>query len=109
MQQIYYVYHTPYAPAELTNLHPFAATYLTITLFVTGAANPPSVVDLASLGFNHPFAEGAEGLTAEQLDSMVDSLFSPVPPPTNAEVRIRQDQSDYIYLTRFKPTNTEGL
>ena len=108
MQQIYYVYHTPYAPAELTADHPFAATYLTITLFVTGAANPPSVVDLASLGFNHPFVEGEEGLTAEQLDSMVNSLFDPVPPPTAAEVRIRQDQADYIYETRFKPTNTEG-
>ena len=107
--QTYYVYHTPYAPVELTVLHPFAAAYLTITLFVTGAANPPSVVDLASLGFNHPFTEGAEGLTAEQLDSMVDSLFDPVPPPTAAEVRIRQDQADYIYLTRFKPTDTEGL
>ena len=76
---------------------------------MTGAANPPSVVNLASLGFNHPFVEGAEGLTAEQLDSMVDSLFDPVPPPTAAEVRIRQDQADYIYETRFKPTNTEGL
>ena len=108
MQQIYYVYHTPYAPSELTALHPYAATYLTITLFVTGAANPPSVVDLASLGFNHPFVEGVEGLTAEQLDAMVNSLFDPVPPPTAAEVRIRQDQADYIYETRFKPTNTEG-
>ena len=107
MQQIYYVYHTPYAPAELTALHPFAATYLTITLFVTGAANPPSVVNLESLGFNHPFAEGAEGLTAEQLDSMVNSLFATTPPPTAAEVRIRQDQADYIYETRFKPTGDD--
>ena len=109
MQQIYYVYHTPYVPAELTNLHPFAATYLTITLFVTGAANPPSVVDLASLGFNYPFVEGAEGLTAAELDEMVDSLFNPLPPPTAAEVRIRQDQADYLYETRFKPTDTEEL
>ena len=109
MQQVYYVYYTPYAPAELTVLHPFAATYLTITLFVTGAAMPPSIVDLASLGFNHPFVEGAEGLTAAELDAMVDSLFATTPPPTNAEVRIKEDQADYIYLTRFKPTNTEGL
>ena len=109
MQQIYYVYHTPYAPAELTNLHPFAAKYLTITLFVTGAANPPSVVDLASLGFNHPYNEDGTGLTAAELDEMVDSLFNPLPPPTAAEVRIRQDQADYLYETRFKPTDTEEL
>ena len=109
MQQIYYVYHTPYAPAELIILHPFAATYLTITLFVTGAANPPSVVDLASLGFNYPFVGGAEGLAAAELDAMIDSLFNPLPPPTAAEVRIRQDQADYLYETRFKPTDTEGL
>ena len=57
----YYVYHTPYAPEELTALHPFAATYATITLFVTGAANPPSVVDLASLGFNHPLQRTRSG------------------------------------------------
>ena len=109
MQQIYYVYHTPYAPAELTNLHPFAAKYLTITLFVTGAVNPPSVVDLASLGFNYPFVGGAEGLAAAELDAMIDSLFNPLPPPTAAEVRIRQDQADYLYETRFKPTDTEEL
>ena len=105
----YYIYHTPYAPAELTALHPFAAKYATITLFVTGAANPPAVVDLASLGFNHPYNEENTGLTAAELNAMVDSLLAPEPPPTDSEVWISKVQADYLYETRFKPTNTEGL
>ena len=105
----YYIYHTPYAPEELTALHPFAATYATITLFVTGAANPPGVVDLASLGFNHPYSDEGTGLTAKELNAMVDSLLAPEPPPTNSEVWISKVQADYLYITRFKPTDTEGL
>ncbi len=103
----YYVYDTAQAPAELTSLHPFAAVYSTITLFVTGAANPPAVLDIASLGFNHPYDEDGTGLTAEQLNVMVDSLLSPTPPPTADEVWISKVQADYLYETRFKPTESE--
>ena len=105
----YYIYDTAQAPAELTTLHPFAATYATITLFVTGAANPPEVVDLASLGFNHPYNDEGTGLTAEELNAMVDSLLAPEPPPTDSEVWISKVQADYLYETRFKPTDTEEL
>jgi hypothetical protein len=101
----YYIYDTAHAPAELTSLHPFAAVYSTITLFVTGAANPPAVLDLASLGFNHPYSEAGAGLTAEQLNAMVDGLLSPTPPPTADEVWISKVQADYLYETRFKPVD----
>ena len=99
----YYVYDTAQAPEELTALHPFAAVYSTITLFVGGASNPPAVLDLASLGFNYPYDEFVIGLTAEQLDAMVDSLLSPMPPPSDSEVWISKVQADYLYETRFKP------
>jgi hypothetical protein len=99
----YYIYDTARAPAELTALHPFAAVYSTITLFVTGAANPPAILDLASLGFNHPYSEESTGLTAQQLNAMVDGLLSPTPPPTADEVWISKVQADYLYETRFKP------
>jgi hypothetical protein len=104
----YYIYDTAHAPAELIALHPMAAEYASITLFVTGAANPPAVLDLASMGFNHPYNEEGTGLTAEQLNAMVDSLLSPTPPPTSDEVWISKVQADYLYETRFKPeTETE--
>jgi hypothetical protein len=99
----YYIYDTLNAPAELVILHPLAAVYSTITLFVTCAANPPAVLDLASLGFNHPYNEDDTGLTAEQLNAMVDGLLSPTPPPTADEVWISKVQADYLYETRFKP------
>ncbi len=43
----YYIYDTAQAPSELTTLHPFAAVYASITLFVTGAVNPSAVLDIA--------------------------------------------------------------
>ena len=102
---MYYVYDTAQAPTELTALHPFAAEYASITLFVTGAANPPAVLDLASMGFNHPYNEEGTGLTVEQLNAMVDSLLSPTPPPTSDEVWISKVQANYLYETRFKPVD----
>ena len=105
----YYIYDTAHAPVELTALHPYAAVYSTITLFVTGAANPPAVLDLASLGFNYPYNEAGAGLTAEQLNAMVDGLLSPTPPPTADEVWISKVQADYLYETRFKPLETGGV
>jgi hypothetical protein len=105
----YYVYDTAQAPAELTALHPFAAVYSTITLFVTGASAPSGIVNIAEMGFNHPYDPDGVGLTAEQLDTMVNSLLSSTPPPTSDEVWISKIQADYIYKTRFKPTEEEIL
>ena len=99
----YYIYDTAQAPEQLLGMYPHAATYDTITLFVSGANNPPAVVDIASLGFNHPYDDEGTGLTAAELDAMVDGLLAPEPPPTDAEVWISKAQASYLYDTRFKP------
>jgi len=99
----YYIYDTALAPEEMTARHPNAATYESITLFVTGSDNPTGIVDLASMGFNHPYDEEGTGLTALQLDTMVDGLLAPEPPPTTDEVQISKAQANYLYETRFKP------
>ena len=99
----YYIYDTAQAPEQLLGMYPHAATYDTITLFVSGANNPPAVVDIASLGFNYPYDDEGTGLTAAELDVMVDSLLAPEPPPTDAEVWISKAQASYLYDTRFKP------
>ena len=105
----YYIYDTTQAPEQLLGMYPHAATYDTITLFVSGANNPPAVVDIASLGFNHPYNEEGAGLTAAELDAMVDGLLAPEPPPTDAEVWISKAQASYLYETRFKPDDDGGV
>ena len=99
----YYIYDTALAPEQLLAMYPHAATYDTITLFVSGANNPPAVVDISSLGFNYPYDEEGTGLTAAELDAMVDGLLAPEPPPTDSEVWISKAQASYLYETRFKP------
>jgi hypothetical protein len=106
---IFYVYDTALAPEELKANHPHAAQYSTITLFVTGAESPTGIVDLASMGFNHPFDADATGITAEQLDAIVDRLLDPIPPATADEVQISKVQANYLYETRFKPEPTAEL
>jgi hypothetical protein len=103
----YYIYDTALAPEELLGMYPHAATYDTITLFVSGANNPPAVVDIASLGFNHPYNEEGTGLTAAELNAMVDSLLAPEPPPTDAEVWISKAQARHIREVMFKPEIVE--
>jgi hypothetical protein len=106
--EFYAIYHTPFAPEELTILHPYAATYDTVTLFITGAANPSGIVDL-KIPFNHPYLEGGAGITAEQLDAIVDRLLAPEPLPTADEVQISIPMANYLYETRFKPKPDTGI
>ena len=107
----YYVYDTAQAPEALTAKHPNAAVYGSITLFVTsyeeltGVPQEAGIVDLASMGLNHPYDAESEGLTVAQFDGVVDGLFAADPPPTAAEVHISQAQANYIYETRFKPAD----
>ena len=103
----YYIYDTELAPKQLLAMYPHAAAYDTITLFVSGANNPPAVVDIASLGFNYPYNDEGTGLTAAELDVMVDGLLAPEPPPTSDEVQISKAQASYLYETRFKPDDGE--
>ena len=105
----YYIYDTALAPETLLAMYPHAATYDTITLFVSGASNPPAVVDIASLGFNYPYDDEGTGLTAAELDAMVDALLAPEPPPTADEVQISKAQASYLYETRFKPDDDGGV
>ena len=104
----YYIYDTAQAPEQLLGMYPHAATYDTITLFVSGANNPPAVVDISSLGFKYPYDDEGTGLTAAELDAMVDGLLAPEPPPTDSEVWISKAQASYLYETRFKPDD-DGL
>ena len=104
----YYIYDTAQAPEQLLGMYPHAATYDTITLFVSGANNPPAVVDISSLGFNYPYDDEGTGLTAAELDAMVDGLLAPEPPPTDSEVWISKAQASYLYETRFRPDD-DGL
>jgi hypothetical protein len=104
---LYYVYDTALAPEELKTKHPHAATYETITLFVTGASSTTGIVNLASMGFNHPFTEDATGLTVDHLNAIVNRLLDPIPPATTDEVQISKVQANYLYETRFKPTELE--
>ena len=107
MIPMYYIYDTELAPEELKAKHPNAAQYQTITLFVTGSNSPTGVVDLASIPFNHPYDVDGVGITAAQLDGMVDSLLAPMPPATTDEVQISKVQANYLYETRFKPDEVE--
>jgi hypothetical protein len=76
-------------------------------LFVTGADDPASIIDLASMGFNHPFDAKNTGLTTEQLNAIVDNLLSPSTVSTGAEVQISKAQANYLYDARFKPIESE--
>ena len=105
----YYIYDTALAPEQLLAMYPHAAAYDTITLFVSGANNPPAVVDISSLGFNYPYDDEGTGLTAAELDAMVDGLLAPEPPPTDSEVWISKAQASYLYETRFKPDDDGGV
>lgn len=70
------------------------------------------VLDIGALGFNHPYAEFDEegiataGLTAVQLDAMVDSLITDV--PVGKEIRLSKPQGAYLYYSRFRALQEEG-
>jgi hypothetical protein len=104
--EFYAIYHTPFAPDELKNKHKFAPEYDTVTLYIEGATNPSGIVDL-KIPFNHPYVEGGAGITAEQLNVIVDRLLAPEPPVTADEVQISIPMADYLYETRFKPIELE--
>ena len=98
------VYYLPFASQELKDDHPFFAIHGNLALFVTSAKNPSGIVDLKTMPFNHPYIHGNPGLTAAQLDGIVDGLLSDKTPFTSDEVQIGLKMSDYIYETRFKPS-----
>jgi hypothetical protein len=75
--------------------------------YITGS-EPLGIYDL-KIPFNHPYVEGAPGITASQLDIIVDSLLSPEPPPTKDEVQINILMTEYLYTTRFPPVDEANI
>ena len=57
------------------------------------------------MGFNHPYSEEGTGLTAQQLDDMVDSLLTSN--QLGSEIQMSKPQGRYLYDTRFKPEDAE--
>ena len=118
MSNIYTIYNKELAPEALVAKQPQAPTYhdtnlassIDVLLFVytledvTGVA-ADSIVSLADMGFNHPYSEDGEGLTAVQLDATVDQYLTGV--QFGSEVQVSKPQGQYLYDTRFKPEATE--
>ena len=112
---MYCIYTAGFEPESFQSRYPNRAVYLAdeatgyagvycygdslLTLTGTAADN---IADIAVLGFNHPFDAEGEGLTAEQLDGMMDGLLAGV--PTSVEVQLSRAQGKYLYATRFIPT-----
>jgi hypothetical protein len=104
--QVYYLYHTLFLPEEKKADHPHAARYGDVVLLVTGAENPTGIVDL-KIPFNHPYVEGGAGITAVQLEGIIDRMLSPETPFTADEVQINKEMIFYLYETRFKPIDNQ--
>tara|TARA_R110000851_G_scaffold295998_1_gene451010 strand:- start:165 stop:488 length:324 start_codon:yes stop_codon:yes gene_type:complete len=98
----YYVHYTDLAPAELTELYPTPAKYGRFSLFITGEENPASVVDIASMGFNYPFTNTGSGLTAAQLDTIIDTALDKDTPSTADQYKISKVQVNYLHKSRVK-------
>lgn len=113
MESLYYIYDYAQAPPELLAKYPNAARYGTAVLFVQGIESltgvPPALThNLAGMLFNHPYTEGEEGLTGDQLIAVATQLFAPDPPPTSAEVPTTKAQANHIKEIMF-PTTETGL
>ena len=73
---MYTIYAVKHTPKEMLAKYPQAALYADKQLYlfgetleeVTGTA-ATDVSDVSAYGFNHPYSEGEQGLTSEQLNS----------------------------------------
>lgn len=115
---VYTIYNKKLAPDELKSKQIHAPTYtdksiadsIDVLLFVytledvTGTP-ADNIIDVAAMGFNHPYSEEGEGLTAEQLDGMVDNLLTSN--QLGSEIQMSKPQGRYLYDTRFKPESAE--
>ena len=111
MTHVYTIYNKDLAPQALLTRYPKAATYADGAVYLFGdtleslTGTPAiSIIDMAALGFNHPYVEGNPGLTEAELNAMVDSLLADT--HTGSEVQMSKAQGRYLYDTRFKPVPT---
>ena len=103
---------SPYAPqyppknADGTD-PPGTIIRLYVRSFKTVTGREPSGIYNLKIPFNYPYIEGAKGITVSQLETITNGLLSLEPPPTSDEVQINTLMCDYLYETRFKPTELE--
>ena len=111
MSHVYTIYNKNSAPQALLTRYPKAAMYADGTVYLFGdtlesltGTPAPVIIDIAAMGFNYPYAEGAEGMTELELNTMVDSLLADK--VTGSEVQMSHAQGRYLYDTRFRPEPT---
>jgi hypothetical protein len=115
---VYFIYFKGWEPPALLLDSPYPAQYPPknsdgtdpegpiILLFVRGCKEvtgeePVDTMELFKEGLNHPFNEGGQGLTKEELMVKFDYLITVE--PSGIETVALISQCDVIYNARFKP------
>ena len=109
---MYYVYHKDWVPEPVDIRHKFGATYGVWRLYVSGIERetgipPTNVMDVAAMGFNHPYDPEGTGLTGEQLLGLFARISVPDYVQTGAEGHLSTAQGKYIQKILFPPTAEE--
>ena len=110
---MYYVYHKKWVPELVAARHEYPAVYGDLRLFVSGIERetgipPDNLIDVAAMGFNHPYDAESTGLTAEQLLALFASISDPNYVHTGAEGQLLTPQGKYIQKILFPPTDEES-
>ena len=105
----YTIYVVQHVPEAMLAKYPTPALYAEGKLYLFGenlkevsGSEPVSIVDIDAMGFNHPYVEGEEGLTAVTLNEYVDYLLNIL---GSDEVKLSKAQGQFLYETRFKPVS----
>jgi hypothetical protein len=109
---MYFVYHKDWVPESVAARHQYPAIYGDFRLFVSGieretGISPTNVMDVAGMGFNHPYNPDAAGLTGDELIALFTHISSPDYVQTGAEGQLSEAQGRYIRDTLFPPVNEE--
>ena len=110
---MYFVYHKNWVPEQVAARHKYRAVYGDFYLFISGIERetgiaPDNVLDVAGMGFNHPYDAEAEGLTGEQLLALFAGISAPSYVQTGAEGQLLEAQGKYIREMLFPPVAEEG-
>jgi hypothetical protein len=109
---MYFVYHKDWVPESVANRHQNNAVYGDFHLFVSGieietGIAPTNVLDVAGMGFNHPYNPEGIGLTGDELIALFTHISSPDYVQTGAEGQVSKAQGRYIRDTLFPPVSEE--